>query len=187
MRRDPSNKSVRRTDASALPTFPNPRARLRPFPSDRVAWDDGFIVQTRWDGDERGRGIASGDAFGGHLTDLVGLMADPGWVAEEPEAHLLPHLQAACDEPTSLLHLDHAWSDGEIFVVELSATQPELSVGHLRHAAIVLAAAIAEESTYIRQLRNGDLLEFDVVTGSTPEGRFAPHGHLVRLRIRPST
>jgi hypothetical protein len=72
-----------------------------------------------------------------------------GWVAEAPEAHLLPHFQAACDEAGSLLHLDEAWSDDEIFVVELSATKPDLSVGHLRHAAIVLAAAIAEESTSI--------------------------------------
>jgi hypothetical protein len=108
-----------------------------------------------------------------------------GWVAEAPEAHLLPHFQAACDEAGSLLHLDEAWSDDEIFVVELSATKPDLSVGHLRHAAIVLAAAIAEESTSIRQRRDGDLLEFDVATGSTRESGFAPHGHLVRLRIHP--
>jgi hypothetical protein len=142
-------------------------------------------VETRWDGDERRQGIASGEAFVGHLTELADSMADSGWVAEAPEAHLLPHFQAACDEAGSLLHLDEAWSDDEIFVVELSATKPDLSVGHLRHAAIVLAAAIAEESTSIRQRRDGDLLEFDVATGSTRESGFAPHGHLVRLRIHP--
>ena len=65
-------------------------------------------------------------------------------------------------------------------------TQPELSVGQLRRAAVTLAEAIAEESTHIRQRRDGDVLEFDIATGTAPsEARFAPHGHLVRLRIHP--
>jgi hypothetical protein len=142
------------------------------------------VAGRRWDVDERGRGIASGDAFVGDLAELAELMADPGWVTEEPEAHLLPHLRWACDEPDSLLHLDEARSDDEIFVVELSTTKPDLSVGELRRAAVALAAAIAEESTHIRQRRDGDVLEFDVATGTTRDARFAPHGHLVRLRIR---
>jgi len=113
-------------------------------------------------------------------------MSAPDWVTEEPEAHLLPHLAAACDQPGSLFRLDEAWSDGEIFVVQLSAREPDSSIGHLRHAAVALAAAIAEESTLIRQQREGDVLEFDIATGTAPsEARFAPHGHLVRLRIRP--
>ena len=113
-------------------------------------------------------------------------MADPGWVAEEPEAHLLPHLVAACSQPGSLLQLADARSDGEIFVVELSPVEPDLSVGHLRRAAVELVAAIAEESTFIRQRRNGDVLEFEVTTGTGPgEAAYEPHGHLVRLRIRP--
>ena len=143
-------------------------------------------VRKRWDNDERGRGIASGEAFAGHLAELSHLMADPGWVTEQPEAHLLPHLEAACDEPGSLLHLDNAWSDDEIFVVELTATQPEASIGELGRAAVALAASIAEDSTHIQQRRDGDVLEFDIATGTIPsEARFAPHGHLVRLRIRP--
>jgi hypothetical protein len=94
------------------------------------------------------------------------------------------HLEAACDEPGSLLHLHGAWSDDEIFVVELTPRKPECSVGDLRRAAVVLAAAIVEESTHIRQRRDGDVLEFDIATGTaSAEARFAPHGHLVRLRI----
>ena len=113
-------------------------------------------------------------------------MADPGWVAEEPEAHLLPHLEAACDEPGSLLRLDRAWSNDEVFVVELTSRAPEPSIGQLRHAAVGLVAAIAEESTHVRQRRQGDVLEFDIATGTaSSEARFAPHGHLVRLRIHP--
>ena len=147
--------------------------------------DDGCVVRKRWDDDERGRGVASGAAFAGHLAELTHLMADPGWVTEEPEAHLLPHLQAACDEPGSLLRLDRSWSDVGIFVVELTAREPESSIGELRRAAVALAASIAEESTHILQRRDGDVLEFDIATGTAPsEARFAPHGHLVRLRIR---
>ena len=143
-------------------------------------------VRKRWDNDERGRGVASGEAFSGHLTELAHLMVDPDWVTEEPEAHLLPHLEAACGEPGSLLHLEGARSDGEIFVVELTARDAQSSIGDLRRAAVRIASSIAEESTHIRQRRDGDVLEFDIATGTAPpEAPFAPHGHLVRLRIRP--
>jgi len=144
------------------------------------------VTRRRWDDDERGHGIASGEAFAGYPAELGDLMADPDWVAEDPEAHLLPHLAAACDEPGSLLRLEEARSTDEIFVVELTARESDVSVGRLRHAAVVLAAAIAEESTLIRQRRDGEVVEFDIATGTAPsEARFAPHGHLVRLRIRP--
>ena len=142
----------------------------------------------RWDLDERGHGVASGAAFAAHLAELADLMADPGWVAEEPESHLLPHLAEACDEPGSLLRLDAARSEDEIFVVELTTRDPQSSVGQIRRAAIALVAVIAEESTHVLQRRDGDVLEFDVATGTAAsEGRFAPHGHLVRLRIRRGT
>jgi hypothetical protein len=115
-------------------------------------------------------------------------MADPGWVAEEPEAHLLPHLVAACDDPGSPLRLDKVWSDNAIFVVELTMRDPQSSVGPIRRAAVVLIASIVEESTHILQRRDGEVLEFDVATGTvSTEAQFAPHGHLVRLRIRRGT
>lgn len=115
-------------------------------------------------------------------------MADPGWVAEAPEEHLLPGLADACDVPGSLLRLDAARSEDEIFVVELTTRDPQSSVGQIRRAAVALVAVIAEESTHVLQRRDGDLLEFDVATGTaSSEGRFAPHGHLVRLRIRRGT
>jgi hypothetical protein len=148
----------------------------------------GRMERERWDADERGRGIASGEAFVEQLTELTDLMGDPGWVAEEPDAHLLPHLKAACDEPGSPLRLDGARSAGEIFVVDLSTREPDLSTGRLRSAAITLAASFAEESTNIRQRRDGDVLEFDIATGTSPDdARFAPHGHLVRLRVHHRT
>jgi hypothetical protein len=143
------------------------------------------VVPKRWENDERGRGVASGEAFAGHLDELGHLMADPGWVTEGPEAHLLPHLEAACNEPGSLLRLEGTSSEGEIFVVDLTASEPKSTIGDLRRAAVALAGSIAEESTHILQRRVGDVLEFDIATGTAPsEARFAPHGHLVRLRVR---
>ena len=47
----------------------------------------------RWDGDERGRGVADGGAFAAGAEELLEAMGTPDWVAEEPEAHLLPHLR----------------------------------------------------------------------------------------------
>ncbi len=146
--------------------------------------DDHPVTTRRWETDARGHGIASGEAFAGNLRDLAALMADPGWVAEDPDAHLLPHLQAACAVPGFDLRLDHAWSEGEIFVVELTSMAPDASIGHLRRAAVTIVAAIAEGSTHVRQRRAGEVLEFEIATGTAPsEGSFAPHGHLVRLRI----
>src|SRR5436190_13063298 len=82
-----------------------------PAPSPRRArWridlcDDQLVTTRRWETDARGHGIASGEAFAGNVRDLAAMMADPDWVAEDPEAHLLPHLQAACAAPSSDLRL----------------------------------------------------------------------------------
>jgi len=144
------------------------------------------VIRKRWDSDDRGRGVASGDAFAEPVAEFGELMAQPGWIAEEPEAHLLPHLVAACAEPDSTLELTSTETVDDIFVVELTAKESARSTGELRRAAVGLLAAFAEEATFIRQRQDGDVLEFDVATGTAPaEARFAPHGHLVRLRIRP--
>ena len=49
------------------------------------------MVGLRWDGDERGEGVADATAFAAGADELVGAMRRPGWVPEEPEVHLLPH------------------------------------------------------------------------------------------------
>jgi len=141
----------------------------------------------RWDIDERGHGIASGQAFAPNVAELGEAMADPGWVTEDPENHLLPHLKAACSKADAPLRIASFRSEGEVFVVELEARDGTDSIGQLRRAAVALAATIAEESTHIRQKKKDGVIEFDVATGSVgSETDFAPHGHLVRLRIQPS-
>ena len=114
-------------------------------------------------------------------------MGDPVWVAEDPEVHLLPHLVAACSEADAPLRIASFRSEGEVFVVELEARDGLDSIGELRRAVVALTATIAEESTHIRQRKKDGVVEFDVVTGSVAsETRFAPHGHLVRMRIQTS-
>ena len=140
----------------------------------------------RWDIDERGHGVASGQAFVPQVSELAGAMGDPAWVTEDPELHLLPHLVAACSEADAPLRITSFRSEGEIFVVELEARDGLDAIGEQRRAAVALVATIAEESTHIRQRKKDGVLEFDVVTGSVAETRFAPHGHLVRLRIKTS-
>jgi hypothetical protein len=142
------------------------------------------VDRRRWDIDERGHGIASGDVFTPNVTELAEAMADPGWVTEDPDVHLLPHLAAACSEPGAPLRLVSARSEDEVFVVELEARDGSSSTGERKRAAVALAAAITEDSTHIRQRTLDDVTEFDVATGTVASGSpFAPHGHLVRLRV----
>lgn len=55
----------------------------------------------------------------------------------------------------------------------------------VRRAVLALVGSIAEDSTHIRQRRNGDAIELDVATGTLPSKTpFAPHGHLVRPCVR---
>jgi hypothetical protein len=99
------------------------------------------------------------------VAELAEAIGDPGWVAEDPEAHLLPHVMAACSEADAPLRIASYRSEGEIFVVELEARDDTGSI--------------------CRRKKDG-VIEFDVVTGSASEARFTPHGHLVRLRIHAS-
>ena len=62
----------------------------------------------RWDDDERGHGIADARRLAPGARELVDAMEQPDWVAEQPEAHLLPHVVRYCGEPGSPLRLEEA-------------------------------------------------------------------------------
>jgi hypothetical protein len=105
-------------------------------------------------------------------------MTIDGWVAEEPEAHLLPHLEQAA--ATLGLELRSIRSQDGIFELDLDGNG--LGQRELRAAAMSLVGSIAEASTHIRQLKEG---EFEIVTGMLPGDSpvFATHGHLLRIRF----
>ena len=138
-------------------------------------------MHRRWDGDDRGRGIASGESHVPHVRRLVHALERPDWVAEEPELHLLPHLERAA---LGLgFGLGGATTDGATYELRLTWLG-EKGRRPLRRAAHALIGAVAEESTHVHEWVDGDTIVFDVATGMVGEdAHFAPHGHLLRLRI----
>jgi len=105
-------------------------------------------------------------------------MTIDGWVAEEPEAHLLPHLERAA--ATLGLEIRSTRSRDGIFELDLDGNGR--GQGELRAAALSLIGPIAEASTHVRQLKEG---EFEIVTGMLPGDSpvFATHGHQLRIRF----
>ena len=105
-------------------------------------------------------------------------MAIEGWVAEEPEAHLLPHLEQVA--ATLGLTIRGSGSKDATFEVEIDGEGR--AQGELRVVALALVASIAEASTHVRQIADD---EFEIVTGMLPGDSpvFATHGHLLRIRF----
>jgi hypothetical protein len=78
--------------------------------------------------------------------------------------------------------VDARVDDDGVLVVELRWTGAAD-----RQAAIPTAFALlgsfAEEMTYIRMDETPGEIVLETVTGVVSQGQFAPHGHMVRLRV----
>jgi hypothetical protein len=154
--------------------------------------DHALMVDLRWDGDERGEGVADATAFADGAVELIDAMRRPKWVAEEPELHLLPHIERACKTLPFEIDTAGVAPDGA-FDVRLRWTGEGQAVGEVRAAVFALVGTFAEISTHVRQRRitapgdEGETLVFDVVTGILGDGVFSPHGHTVRVSVPPST
>jgi hypothetical protein len=66
----------------------------------------------------------SRDSIGGRLlaerrTSNLSAIADDGWVTEDAEAHLLPHIRRWCQTPDSLLRLKDATVEDAVLEVDL--------------------------------------------------------------------
>ena len=146
------------------------------------------MVESRWDGDERGDGVADATQFVDGAEELIAAMRRPNWVSEQPELHLLPHLERAC-ESLPLRILEARTMDDGSYEVQLGWTGDEAGVGVIRASIFSLLGGIAEPSSYIRQRRtdptesSGAALTFDVVTGIVDDVPFKPHGHTLRLSV----
>ena len=137
----------------------------------------------RWEGDARGVGIGDGHAFRPGLDTLAAAMADEGWVAEDADAHLLPHVRRAC-AASGRFRVVEARDDGAVYDVTLEWTPPDATKPGLREDVFALVGSFAEHSTHVRQRVSDGAFEFDVTTGMlADETTFRPHGHLVRLRV----
>jgi hypothetical protein len=150
---------------------------------------DRLVSPPRWDPDERGIGVADARAHLERLDALRAAAAEDGWVAEEPEVHLLPHVvrHLADGAPFSLQEATID-PDGTFVVVVRWTGADGAGRGTLRVAAYALIAVVAESTTVITQADDQGRQVFEVVTGMLADQTlFASHGHTLRLVIdRPS-
>ena len=135
----------------------------------------------RWDIDEVGHGVADGSRVLPELDRLRAALALPDWIAEQPEAHLLPHLLAAAERLG--LTVTATSLEPDLLTVELA--WPAESPQHVRAAAFTMLASVAEAATSVRQRQVGDETAFEIATGMLDgDSEFAAHGHLLRLVFR---
>ena len=111
-------------------------------------------------------------------------METDDWVAEDADAHLLRHLQRACDSlPFELLEV--AQTPDAVFEVRVAWTGRKNGISAVREAVFALVGSFAESATYVRQHRHAGKLAFDVVTGMlASDAEFASHGHTLRIHVR---
>jgi hypothetical protein len=137
-------------------------------------------VRRRWDIDVRGRGVASAAGEVPALDRLRGVMLEPDWVAEQPELHLLPHIRRAC--------ADHGWSVRRADVVD-AVLDVEVDAPGARNpteAVFTLLGSFAEPATHVATTTHdvGREIAVTITTGVLEgDSHFAPHGHVVRLRV----
>jgi hypothetical protein len=143
---------------------------------------DNADPRKRWDTDARFAGVADAGVFAAAIEELAALARRPGWVAEEPEVHLVPHLRSA--DAAGLRLLD--WAIGDDGVLNVAAEcGPGASRRDIRQLAWALMGTVAEPAASVREHREGDGVVFDVVTGIPEGGPFASHGHTIRLTVLP--
>jgi hypothetical protein len=142
---------------------------------------DATAERRRWDTDERFSGVADASGLAAAVDELAALARRPGWVAEEPEAHLVPHLTSA---RTGLQVLDCVVAAGGVLDV---TARPAAGAAQrdVRREAWALIGAVAEPAASVRERRDGDAVVFEVITGVPDGAAFASHGHTLRLRILP--
>jgi hypothetical protein len=142
------------------------------------------VANERWDGDETGSGVSDGEAFAPPIRALLGELERPDWNTEQPEAHLLPHLERWCAREGAALTLRSSGNVGTIFVVDL-----EPAAGRSRsdvHGDVYgLISTIAEPTTVVVEREEDGARLYDITLAQTKEQTTFPkgHGHLVRFRV----
>ncbi len=145
--------------------------------------------ERRWDIDDRGEGVADAAAAAGRIDDLRTHAERPGWVAEEPEAHLWPHFDRAINADGSpWLRAEHSTDPDGRFVVDLvhAPVADDRARAALRADVLRLLGLVVESATFIEiEERPGDdHLIVDVVTGVLDDqSPFKAHGHTIRFRV----
>lgn len=138
----------------------------------------------RWEGDRIGHGIGDAAWIAPSVRSLLDALSESSWIAEDPDAHLLPHVQNAIDGAGSSWSLRSTELCDCVYVLEFEWSRPEGRIRHLRADVFALLGEVAESATYVHQRAEGETVIYDVVTGMLPgDSSFAPHGHSVQFRI----
>lgn len=150
-------------------------------PPSRVDLD---TKERRWDIDEVGHGVASGELARPELARLDAALAAPDWIAEQPDAHLLPHIRRACEAPGSGLSVVDWRIEHDVLVVDLRADPDDSRRRRPPELLLPVVGTFIEPSSMVRIDERPDGTTLDVATGVLAgDTEFAPHGHLVRLRL----
>lgn len=135
----------------------------------------------RWDDDERGHGVADARASLPAIQQLADLAGSRDWVAEDPEAHLLPGLRERIE--ISGLSLDEARADPDGTLTLRLASSTKLSRREIRQSVWSILGGAAELSSHVNETTADGVVRFDIVTGIPPGGHFATHGHTLRVEV----
>ena len=145
----------------------------------------------RWEGDDRGLGVADALQLVPGGTELITAFGEPGWVAESPEVHLRPHVEEWCRRDGRLALSSARSDESSAYILDLDWLGAAGGVGQARAAAFSLIGSFAESATYVRQRRvpsdsdgSAMQLRFEVGTGElATDSRFHPHGHAVVINV----
>jgi hypothetical protein len=114
----------------------------------------------RWDDDQRGHGGGDAERLVPGARELVAAFSQADWVAEQPEIHLRPHVEARCQRDPRLALIEANTDGGHPYVLGFEWRGANPSVGEARAAVLSLIGSFAESPTYVRQRR----VERDFVT-----------------------
>jgi hypothetical protein len=145
--------------------------------------------ERRWDIDERGNGVADASAAAARIHELRGHAQRAGWIAEQPEIHLWPHLERAIRaDGSAWVRAGHSIDADGCFVVDL--VHEEMSGDRVRAAlladVLALLGLVVESATFVEVAERhiDDELVVDVVTGVLDDqSPFKAHGHTIRFRV----
>ena len=143
----------------------------------------------RWDGDDRGRGVADAEQLVDGAEELLVALRETDWVAERPELHLGPHVEQWCQRDGRPALLQASTDDRGAYVLELEWRGEPTGAGRTRAAVFSLVGSFAESVTYVRQrvvpgAGSKARLRFEAGTGELGSGSgFDPHGHVVLIDV----
>src|SRR5215813_10328987 len=108
-------------------------------------------MASRWDGDDRGRGTGDAEQLVTGARELIAAFSEPTWVAEQPDAHLRPHVEQWCQQDGRFAVHGASIDDHHAYVLDLEWRGEPAGVGQARAAVFSLIGSFAESATYVRQ------------------------------------